>query len=273
MTLNESFTAMSRDFRLSTWIDHGYDNGRKSNREDVVCDGFVQGSPLYAAGLFKEFNVKNVWNCFYEDSSFYGDAIFNAELVTPHPAFGHAYPRPSWWRHPTVTGTIRHFRTTCTLAPRESSMWDYYLSEGRLKYLADSRGVYVAHLYPARMDSASAFIDWNDPVWTINPAFDRALGRLAGLRDGGRIWVPTIRDYLEYVSERDAVVCTLSQEGSLILHHSGTNTIKGLSMAVEAEDVQIEGKVLGKRKVGDELLFWFDMNPLETLTIRVLPKR
>jgi hypothetical protein len=267
MILNEAFTSMSKDFRLSTWIDHGYDNGRRSNREDLVCDGFLPGSPMYVAGLFKEFNVQNVWNCFYEDSALYLDATFNAELVTPHPAFGHAYPRPVWWRHPSVTGTVRHFRTTCTLAPRDPSMWPYYLNKDRLRFLAANRGVYVAHVYPARIDSVPAFYQWDQPVWTVQPSFDEALKVLSDFRDEGRLWITTVREYLDYASARDALVCAVTPAGQLSVHNAGGSPIRGLSLSVRAADVEVPGKTIGKRKSGEDLLFWFDLSPSETVTV------
>ncbi|MFM2135195.1 MAG: hypothetical protein RL021_595 [Bacteroidota bacterium] len=271
MILNEAFTNMSGSFKFSTWIDHGYDNGRRSNREDVVCDGFVPGSPMYAAGLFREFNVRNVWNCFYEDSALYAEVTYNAELVTPHPAFGHAYPRPVWWRHPSVTGTIRHFRTTCTLAPRDPSMWAYYLSKGRLEYLADHRGVYIAHFYPARLDSVKAFYDWEKPVWSVQPSFDEALRTVAAMRDSGRIWVPTVRDYLDYASVRDAVEYSITSTGDILLTNGTDTAVKGLTMNIKGADISIAGKEIGRRKTGTELFFWFDLGPRESVTVRVVP--
>lgn len=269
MILNEAFMSLSKDYRLRTWIDHGYDNSRRSNREDVVCDGFVPGSPMYAASLFKEFGVRNVWNCFYEDSSLYSEVTFNGELVTPHPAFGYAYPRPVYWTHPSVTGSIRHFRTTCTLAPKVPGMWEYYINEDRLRFLANQRGVYVAHFYPARIDSTSAFYNWDAPNWTIYPQFDRVLKLLSDFRSTGRLWVPTMNDYLDYVTARDKITFATDASGFAVLHNTGTTAIKGLTMSIHGYDVYIQGKEVSRRKSGDELIFWFDMLPNETVTVRM----
>lgn len=148
-------------------------------------------------------------------------------------------------------------------------MWSYYLSRGRLEFLSEQRGVYVAHVYPARLDSVKAFYDWEQPVWKIQPAFDEALRSLAVLRDSGRIWVPTVREYLDYVSARDALVYGFTPSGEAMISNVSGTPIKGLSMCVRNADVAVPGKEIGKRKEGAYTVFWFDLNPQETVTIKV----
>jgi hypothetical protein len=47
--ISEALDKTKSDFVPATWIDHGYDNSKKSNREDLVCDGADPNSIWYAA--------------------------------------------------------------------------------------------------------------------------------------------------------------------------------------------------------------------------------
>ncbi len=266
--LEESLRNMSSLFKLSTWIDHGYDNSPRSNREDLVCDGFVVGSLANVADRFKQYGIKNIWNCFYEDSSFYKDVTFNSELVTPHPAFGSSFPRNVHWNYLAVTGDLNHFRTTCTLAPKDPTMWDYLLSNERLDFLVASKDVHIVHCYPARIDSVNGFYNWRKDHWEVDAHFESALMRLERQRDSGRLWVTTIHDYVEYSTSKQSVRYMLDANGFVALYNPGVQEIKGVTFIVKDGDVSIPGKRVQKRMVGDELIFWFDLGPGETATIK-----
>jgi len=270
LLLNEALQQMSGFFTLKSWIDHGYDNGKRSNREDLVCDGFIQGSPVYAAPLFKEYGIRNLWNCFYEDSSIYERVTFNSELVTPHPAFGFSFPRPVQWVHPTVTGGLRHLRTTCTLAPTNGAMWDFYLGEKRLDFLVQHKGVYVAHVYPARIDSLNGFYCWNGDVWTVDPGFDELLKNISSYRQRGTLWVTTMMDYLNYSRDKDELRYTLDRSGFAVITNPTDRKMSGISMCIDGFDVHLTSKVVSRRKVGETTIFWFDLEPGESTTVRLV---
>ena len=268
--LSESFEKMSEFFRLKSWIDHGYDNAKKSNREDLVCDGFMKGSPLYLEPLFTTYGVKNLWNCFYEDSSLYEMVTFNSELVTPHPAFGFSYPRPVNWEHFSVSGNFRHLRTTCTLAPQDGSIWDFLLGEKRLEFLVKNKSVYVAHIYPARIDSVNAFYNWRSDVWSVDPGFDKVLSGISSYRQKGSLWVTTMADYLDYAVDKDNLRYSLDRSGFAVIGNPTDRLISGISMCVDGYDVQLTGKEVNRRKLDDCTIFWFDLAPGESTTVRLV---
>jgi hypothetical protein len=268
--LKRAFASMAADFRLRTWIDHGYDNASKSNREDLVCDGFMPGSKFRLAGLFEQYGVRNVWNCFYEDSSMYASASFNSELLAPHPAFGKAYPQRVRWTHSSVTGSVRHFATTCTTDPASPGMWSYYINRNRLEFLCRERGMVFMHCYPSRIDSSGSYFDWHNPVWTITPEFDQVLATLEAFRDAGRIWIPTVDEFMEYQQSLDAISFSLDAGGNALVRNTGSTPVKGLSFSVLAKEVSVPGKVIEKKNVDGYLVFWFDLLPEETVTIKAV---
>jgi hypothetical protein len=105
----------------------------------------------------------------------------------------------------------------------------------------------------------------------VQPSFDEALRTVAAMRDSGRIWVPTVRDYLDYASVRDAVEYSITSTGDILLTNGTDTAVKGLTMNIKGADISIAGKEIGRRKTGTELFFWFDLGPRESVTVRVVP--
>jgi hypothetical protein len=60
----------------------------------------------------------------------------------------------------------------------------------------------------------------------------------------------------------------LDANGFVALYNPGVQEIKGVTFIVKDGDVSIPGKRVQKRMVGDELIFWFDLGPGETATIK-----
>src|SRR6185369_8707437 len=52
--VEEACAYMQKNFQAVTWIDHGYNNGPKNNREAFVCDGLNKNSPSYAGDAWEK---------------------------------------------------------------------------------------------------------------------------------------------------------------------------------------------------------------------------
>lgn len=266
--MEESLRFMADSFSTVTWIDHGYDNSPQSNREDIVCDGLLKTSPHYALDLFGKYGVRYVWNCYYEDTGVFRNAEFNSELMIPHPAFGDARPAPDFWKHLTASGELLHFRTTGTLDPENGGWWNYFLAQKRLDFLAENRGVYFAHVYPARIDSSNGFYIWRDGHFRVDPEFDKALERLSRCRDQRKLYLTTVRDYLHYREQLDKVVYSTDENGFAVVSNYSTEDIRGLTMAISSHDVSLSGAAVERKKTDDGLVFWFDLPAGQSVTIK-----
>lgn len=269
-SVKEALTEMGSVFGNSSWIDHGYDNHKTSNREDVACDGFVKSSSWYIGDIMDSAGVKYLWNGYYEDTAVFASRTFNSSLLTPHPAFGGENPRPVFWRHPSVTGSMVHFRTTCTVAPKPASMWNYLFSDDRLKEFARGKGVYIMHCYPARIDSANSFYDWNQAVWSVNPEFEHFLDRLQKFRDDGSIWVATVKDYLDYTTACQQVNYQLDRDGFVSLTNLSGKRLEDFTLAIQGAQVTVPGKKVKSRRNGSDVSYWFDFEAGETVQVKMV---
>lgn len=265
--MEKSLAFMSKTFGSPVWIDHGYDNGPLSNREDLNADGFMKGSANYAADLWKKYGVKYFWNSFYEDSAPWKNFSFNSFFSVPYRGFGTQFPLPIFWKHPQRTEEAIHWRTTGTLDPADNSLWDYFFSEQRLNDLSQSHRAEFIHFYAPRVDSTNGYYTFRGGRIAIDPKFDQLLHRLADFRDAKKIWLTTVSDYLNYELQLEKISRSVSPEGIITYRNDSPNAIKGLTFnfpdnlfSIRLPDMRMVNPVSGQWilnefKAGDEIQF------------------
>ena len=269
--LDESLAYMSEEFKLVSWIDHGYDNGIKSNREDLVCDGLDSKSKHYCADLWKKYGVKYFWNCFYEDTSLYAERSFNSFMTVPYYGWGDRFPVPEYWKHFSRSGDIIHWRTSGTLDPQNGTMWNYLLSLNRLEDLIQSRAVSIIHAYPARADSTNGFYEMEDKGFVIQKAFDDALARMASLRDEGLLQLCTIENYLDYNIALENVQISFLTSGKVKIENKNPFMIKGFTIILPSYTrLGVREKKVNSRTEADDNFWWFDINANESVILDIL---
>jgi len=269
--LEEALSSTSEDFKSISWIDHGYDNGIKSNREDLVCDALDPNSKYFSADLWKEYGLKYFWNCFYEDTNLFSGLSFNSFMTVPYYGWGDRFPLPEYWRHESRSGEIIHWRTTGTLDPPDGSMWNYFMSENRLEDLIQSRATSIIHSYPARADSTNGFYESKKNGFVIQRSFDEALERQANLRDAGRLHISTVREHLDYNIALENIQITFLTNGKIRIENKNLFDLKGFSLILpDFVRVGVRGKSMHSRNEGDEIFLWFDLNKGETVILDIL---
>lgn len=257
----------SRLFHSTTWIDHGYDNALKSNREDLACDGLDSSSKFYSADLWKQYGLKYFWNSFYEDSGLFAPFHFFSFLTVPYAGWGGRFPMSDYWRHPTRSGDLIHWRTVNTLDLPDGGMWNFLFSDSKLNDLIQTRGTYILHVYPARLDSTTGFYRRENNHFVIDPEFEKVLERQAALRDQGKMNLTTIRDYLDYqVALEHVELIPLSGNSAMIKNTSGSD-LKGLSFSIKSNEVKVEGKVYQSYRQAEDLVLWFDLSKDESVVL------
>lgn len=230
--LELSLKTMKDEFGSKAWIDHGYDNGPESNREDLNCDGFEPRSKLYAAPLWEKYGLKYFWNSFYEDSSPYSSFTFNSFFSKPYFGWGERFPYPVYWQHLTRTGNAYHWRTNSTTDFSDGRMWSYYFSDQRLNDLCFSRQTEIAHFYGPRVDSTNGFYRINERVIDIEPEFDMVLKKLNDYREKKKIWLTTISDYMDFQSKLDRLKITITPEGIVHVANMNRESVQGATLLV-----------------------------------------
>ncbi len=264
--LEEAMDVMHKEFTPVSWIDHGYDNGVKSNREDLMCDGLDTTSKWYSADLWKKYGLKYFWNSYYEDSGIYSAYSYNSYFSLPYSDWGDAFPTLAYWRNKR-TANIVHWGTMNTLDLPDGNLWSYLFSDERLTDMLKNKTDIIIHCYPARVDSTNGFYIFKDNVAVANSDFNTALNKLASYRNDSKIWLTTIRQCLDYRLLLEGIEMKILSDGKIQLHNTNKAAINGLTLAAYAEEVSAGKKSLETKKINGELLFWFDLSAGEIIQL------
>ena len=268
--LEEALAFMKEHFASPSWIDHGYNNGARNNREDLVCDGLDSASPYYAYDLWREYDVKYLFNASYEEMipRPFVDYVFDNELMRPYPGFGDAMPLPKVGYHPSYPDILL-WSTPYTMEPGENWGWDYYLAQDKLDKVLDLRYVFITHFYAPWVQKERGYWDMKNGKYVAREGFNKALKRMSDMRDNHQLLPTTIAKYMTYQQQLRALEYRVNDDGSIMLKNNNNETIKGLSLISLKEMCLDDGKSFNKRKThsGDEWIVWFDMEPNEVVRV------
>jgi hypothetical protein len=149
-------------------------------------------------------------------------------------------------------------------------LWDYYFSKHQLNLFVSDWGVEINHCYPAWTLPGKGFWKFaSDSTIAAMDGFNRTLGRMARLRDKGVLNVTTVEDFINYRLSVENVSYTVLPDGRIKITNNSGRIIKGLSFAVKARFVLVNGLKPFQKQVDDDLVFWFDLPAGKTALIRV----
>ena len=81
----------------------------------------------------------------------------------------------------------------------------------------------------------------------INPFFDKVLQYLSEKRDSGYLYLTTIRDLLNYWIKLENVSFEYWPNGDINVINRNDESIMGLSLAIKAKTIMINGKIASIR--------------------------
>lgn len=269
-SMSEALSFMKEHFASPTWIDHGYNNSATNNREDLVCDGLDSTSPYYSYDLWKEHGVKYLFNASYEEMRPrpFAKYTFRNEFVRPHPSYGDALPMPKVVKLHSYPDILL-WSTPYTTEHSDNSAWNYYFNQERLDNIVDLRYVFITHIYAPWVEEYRGFWEMKDGKIVAKDGFNKALERLANMRDKHYLLPTTIENYMTYQEQLQQLEYKLDANGNVLLKNNNEETIKGLSLISTKKMSLADGKSFNIRKTknGNEYIIWFDMEPNEELTI------
>lgn len=266
--LKKALGFMQDNFASPVWIDHGYNNKPQNNREDMVCDGLDITSANYAAKGWSKTGIKYLWNPYAEEFHPYADWAFEGNLMIPYPGFGQAFPLPLLSKIPGDE-KLFSWHTTGTLEVPEERLWDFYFSPSRLGSLINHRSIWINHVYPAWVTPEKGFWTYDQEGRIVaEPGFNSALKRIAALRESGKLLPLTAGELMKYTFAIQHIIFRIQDAQTIVLHNPTSEAIRGVSMATSHEDVWVNGQRPMSRKSGEEWIFWFDMAPQSSATIR-----
>ncbi|MBO4328413.1 MAG: hypothetical protein J5831_03260, partial [Bacteroidales bacterium] len=272
--LQEALDYMQRHFKSATWIDHGYNNGTRSNREDLVCDGLDRQSDYFAAEQWQRHGIKYLWNAYYEENH-QEPWEFDSQLTKPYPGFGDALPNrqiASLTENGALDTEDAPLYTWCTPATLEAvtdEEWDYYFSGARLQRLVDNHTIHITHVYPAWVWPGRTCWTYDaDSTIVLLPGMNRALARIAALRDEHKMLPMTVKTYLDHYCGLLQVTYEIIDSEHIRLHNLG-DEIKGFTLLCRAPIRIGDHRHYEIRKSGNEYYVWFTLKSNDTITLEI----
>lgn len=267
--LKKALNYMRRNFQSVSWIDHGYNNGRIHNRENLVCDAFNSESEQYAAHLWLQNGIRYLWNAYYEENRM-EQWCFDNNILQPYPGFGDALPN----RQITVFPGFGYFdftlwSTPSTLDANSDDEWNFYYSEERLQRIVDNHSVHITHVYPAWVNPARAFWTYDeDSTITALPGMNQALARIAALRDERKMLPMTVKTYLDHYRKLNNVVYTVVDAEHIKLQNLGDD-INGFTLLCPSPIHFEDNRHYDSRETEEGYYVWFDFKSQESIIISI----
>jgi hypothetical protein len=91
---------------------------------------------------------------------------------------------------------------------------------------------------------------------------------MAGLRDNGDLYITTTRDLLDYWMLIDNVTFEYMSDGSIIVFNLNDKPIKGLSLALHAKNVRLNGEILKSKNIEEDTVIWFDIPAKSSVSLQ-----
>ena len=279
--LNEALNFMRRHFKSVSWIDHGYNNGMRNNREDMVCDGLNPKSDFYVASLWQRNGIRYPWNAYYEERRM-TRWDFDNNLMQPYPGFGDALPnrqittiadydreRHPWGEEPTSQPDFLTWSTPSTMEATKDANWDFFFSKERLQKLIDQHSVFFTHIYPAWVMHGRTFWTFDaDSTIVALPGMNRALERIATLRDEHLLLPMTVQTYLNHYEGLLQVYYEIIDAEHIRLHNNG-KAVKGFTLCCQAPLRFDDNRFYEYRESGGQYYIWFDLKAHDSVTISI----
>jgi len=298
---------MKLHFGTTTWIDHGMFSGR-GNRQSFVCDGLNPESEFYTADLWEKYKTQYFWNAAVEEfiklpvkenilklkmyeaslnlwrksfspaelkqngffisiKELFKRSGHKGELNSFLPHRGNAYPTPLFWQHQTRTSDFYSWVTDYvgTFSHTGKGVKD---EEAELNKLISDRGIFINHGYFVRNLSEDGVLIKTDGKITASPYFNQTLDMMAQMYNRGDLYITTIRDLLDYWILAENISFDYMPDGVIIIRNVNDKPIKGISLAIKANNPHINGLMTKSRRSGDETIIWFDIPAGESVALQ-----
>jgi len=261
---------MNQHFGSPSWIDHGYNNSAKNNRENTVCDGLNKSGKFSVLKHGNKQGVRYFWNPYFEEVSPFAPWHFDGQLMQPYPGFSDAFPERDFAKIPGTDSWLWH--TSGTLEVPREGLWNYYFNNERLARIIDYNNIHIAHVYPAWVNETKGFWRFDDEGKIVaETGFNQALARIDSLHKSGQLLPATVQQLLSYYEQSLEIDYKINPDNSITITNKGKQPIEGLSFITSAKKVEITGKDFHSRQTNKGLIFWFDIRPEEVVNIKAKP--
>jgi len=308
--LEESIEFMKNRFDTKTWIDHGMYNGKinreaivadglNKDSEYYSADLWEKYGTRYfwspAVEMIRNYSLKeeikklklyevsvNLWKRYLSPEELTKTKFLSAigKMVSRYMEKGemnsqlsyksNAFPTPLYWQHITQTRNFYSWTTEYEKDYSDLSEKKVDIEQKLLNKLVSDWGIFINHGYYVRNSKKDGNITEQNGKLVTNPYFDKILGIMAQMRDNGNLYVTTIRDLMDYWTLIENVSFDYMPDGVIYIRNGNDQPVKGLSLAVHANSVKINGEIPKLRRVGENTIFWFDIPARQSAKIKVV---
>ncbi|WAM34110.1 hypothetical protein [Caldicellulosiruptor morganii] len=199
--------------KLDDWIDHSISDGTRCG--DLKSEGAIKTSKNYTFDLFLKHGYKYCWS--YLDMKLSHLNMLEPSQTNKHPQiffknynFGEGDSLYQW-------NSVR-YRNLLTM-----------LTKSELEKFVYENGVCIIHDYFAHpMQKNKFFITKNKNVY-ISPQFDYSLRLVAYFSSKKLLWVPTVKQFIDYELALKNVIISPIDKSTLLVDNKNTFDIRGFT--------------------------------------------
>jgi hypothetical protein len=192
---------------------------------------------------------------------------YEFELNTLNHNLGNAFPTPLYWQHPTRTRQLYSWATSFEKFYGQTTVKN---ETQQLLNLISNQGVFFNHGYFVRnRDKSDGILTTVNGKLVIDPKFDTILAIMSQMRDKGDLYITTVKDLMDYWISQEKISFEYLPDGTIMIINNNDHPIKGLSLEIEAKKLLIDGKEPSMKRSGDDTIFWFDIEPHQTLRLQI----
>jgi len=200
--------------KLDDWIDHSISDGTRC--ADLKSEGAIYGSKNYSFDLFLKYGYKYCW-------SYLDVKLDTLNMLQPD--------KVSW--HPQIFFKNYNFGKGDSLYQWNSVRYKNLpkmLTQSQLDRLVSENGISIIHDYFAHpMQKNKLFVVKNKNVY-ISPQFDRSLRLVSNLMSKKLLWIPTVKDFIDYEVALKNVQITPLDNTTLVVDNKNYSEIKGFTL-------------------------------------------
>lgn len=241
------------NYSSKNWIDHGLNGGnRNTGLKSLGLD--KSSSEYYIGDLLREHEVQYAWA--YQDK--YGSP---EKGLSTSRIQSLGLPYDIVWTNTNFTwddGTPM-YEWTSTWAQDKTAL--NYFNNTALQNMIESYGVCFWHDYTAYNGEALEDYYFYKDNYTINETYDNLLLNISEQKNAGRLWNPTVTQYIDYWRAACSVECKCTGKDTYTLINHNSKTVPGYAMRVIGSySVKLDGNDLDTKMNGNSTIFWMDLS-------------
>ncbi|AKB74739.1 hypothetical protein MSLAZ_1478 [Methanosarcina lacustris Z-7289] len=242
----------SDNYSSRNWIDHGLNGGNRNT--GLKSLGLENTSGYYIGDLLRGSEVQYAWA--YQDAPV-RDGISTSRIQSI------GLPYDVVWTNSNFTwddGTPM-YEWTSTWAPDKTAL-DYFKND-TLQTMANNYGVCFWHDYTAQNDAyfENYYYTKGTPNM-INQTYDNLLQNISEQKAAGRLWNPTVSQYIDYWRAACNVECKCTGQNTYTLTNHNSAAVTGYAMRVTGPyAVKLDGNSLYTKMNGANTVFWMNLSP------------